>query len=87
MEKGRALPDWYLDGPDVLPGEEFYLKAFHRLSTCRLIGMSHGPIPWRDIVAYADRAGLNDRESDVLVEVIQTMDAAWLDYHKPKDPS
>ena len=49
--------------------------------------MSHGPIPWRDIVAYADRAGLNDRESDVLVEVIQTMDAAWLDYHKPKDPS
>ena len=80
------LPPWWLDGePPVFPGDEFYIDAFAKLSTCRHVGMAPGPIPWRDIVAYADRIGLDQGEAEAFSTVIMTMDAAWRGFHAEGD--
>ena len=76
--KGRALPKWYVEGPDLLGRDDWYLAAFHRLSTCRPLGFGPGPIPWRDIHRYALHAGLDRSATESFTTVIMTMDAAWL---------
>ena len=78
--KGRELPDWYVEEPCLFPGDEFYLKAFWDLSTGRMIGFAIGPIPWRDIVVYAERAQLADDVAGVFIFVMREMDAAYLKY-------
>ena len=76
--KGRGYPDWYLEGPELIGQDAFYLAAFWRLSTCRQIGMGLGPIPWRDIVDYGARVALDSREIEVLVKIVHVMDHAYL---------
>lgn len=80
IAKGRPLPDWYLDQPEIAPGDDFYLRAFNNLGTCRQIGMSVGPIPWDRCIDYAERAGLEPDLIDAFVSVIRAMDAAYLDW-------
>lgn len=85
IEKGRSPPSWYEDmEPDIHEGDDFYLKAFNELSTCRQIGSSTGPIPWRDIVAYAERAGLDEDMERIFSAVIKEMDAGYLDWIREK---
>ena len=79
-EKGRELPDWYLNSPELKSGDTFYLKAFRDLGTCRSIGMDLGPIPWFHMVHYAE---LNELEYDItlaFVEIIRVMDDAYLNW-------
>lgn len=76
--EARKLPDWYIAEPATLPGDEWYLRAFWRLSTCRQIGMGVGPIPWNCIVQYADRYGLEPAVSEMFIEVVREMDSAYL---------
>ena len=56
----------------------FYLRAFSELSTCRQVGFDAGPIPWRDVVAYADRAGLDDDNERSFVAILRELDEAYL---------
>lgn len=56
----------------------FYAAAFSELATCRQLGFGEGPIPWRDAVAYAERAGLNREGQRAFGEVIRAMDEAYL---------
>lgn len=58
------------------------MTAFHRLSTTRPIGMGNGPIPWHHIVDYADRLDLDRSNTDALVDIIQEMDGAWLEWQE-----
>ena len=76
--KGRKLPSWLEDEPQLLPGDDFYLRAFWELSTCRSSGFGIGPIPWRDIVAYADYAGMDSELVDGFVMIIRRIDAAFM---------
>lgn len=62
------------------PADGFFLEAFHHLSTCREVGMGFGPIPWRDIILYADRKGLEPDVHELFVTVIRAMDDAWLNW-------
>lgn len=76
--KGRELPTWYMEKPCLLPGDEFYLKAFWDLNTGRSVGFAVGPIPWKDIVEYAAWAKLDDDVAGVFVYVMREMDAEYL---------
>jgi len=76
--RGVPPPKFLDDEPLLLPGDEFYMTAFYRLDTCRSIGMSYGPIPWRDIVMYADREGLDSDLVQLFVYVIRSMDGEYL---------
>lgn len=78
IEKGRPLPQWVEEAPELAPGDEFYLTAFWDLSTCRDLGWGVGPIPWRDIILYADRAGLEEDTATAFVAIIRHMDTAYL---------
>lgn len=78
IEKGRKPPEWFLDCPESLPTDEFYLSAFWDLSTCRGMGMSIGPIPWHHIRDYADFAGLDPENGFAFASVIRRLDAAYL---------
>lgn len=75
LAKGRQFPEWYLEAPEELPGDEFYLTAFRDLSTGR--GPT-GQIPWRDVVEYARLQGLTDDVVRAFVEIIRTMDRTYL---------
>jgi hypothetical protein len=59
----------------------FYMKAFHDLSTCRSSGMSMGPIPWTAMVTYADRYRLDYDVAEAFVDIMRSMDAAYLVHH------
>ena len=83
-EAQREVLEDYAHEPEIAPGEVFYFEAFGDLSTCRMIGMTAGPIPWRDIVHYADRAGLDAEEAEAFTTIIRTMDRAWLDHQAEK---
>ena len=78
LDKGRDLPDWFLEEPPLLPGDQFYLDAFWDLSTCRPVGMSEGPIPWTSIVEYWRMSGLDDDTMELFVGVIRAMDAEYM---------
>lgn len=86
IKKGRALPAWYLDEPILEPGEDFYIKAFNDLNTCRPVGLSQGSIPWRDIHAYAVYNGLEEDIVEPFIEIIRDMDSAFLKRLKLKQP-
>ena len=78
IKKGRPLPQWYLDEPEVYPADYFYIKSFDDLNTCRSFGMSIGPIPWRDIIEYAHYQNLEDNFIDHFVSIIRIMDNAYI---------
>ena len=79
LRKGRELPDWYLDEPDIVPGYRFYLDAFFELSTTRNSSIDGiQPIPWHRIVDYANYARLDPDFVEHFVRVIRSLDATFL---------
>lgn len=80
IKKGRPLPEWVLEAPDLAEGDDFFLKAFWDLSTGRQVGMATGPIPWRDILQYASYSGLERDVADAFVVIIRSMDAGFMEW-------
>lgn len=86
--KGRELPKWYLEEPALYPGDDFYLTAFYRLSTCRLHqGDIPGNIPWSEIVKYSDRRKLDEDNSLLFEHVLAEMDCAYVQRYIRKQKS
>lgn len=78
LERGQPLPAWFEEEPQLAPGEEFFLRAFWELSTERQIGWASGPIPHSAILGYGERAGLESSTMGLFVQVLRSMDAAYL---------
>jgi hypothetical protein len=74
------LPDWYLNPPEPVPFEGFFLDAFDCLSTERPLapGGFMGPIPWSKIAQYADSKGLDQHTLPVFQYLIRAMDEGYL---------
>lgn len=64
-----------------------YMTAFHRLSTCRQVGMGLGPIPWNSIGEYATMQELDQEHTEALYYFIERMDAAFLDWSSKQSKS
>lgn len=77
-EKGRELPQWFLEEPVMQGADSFYMRAFWDLSSCRNIGMSTGPIPWNIIVTYGERYGLDEDTLETFIYVMRSMDREFL---------
>ena len=85
MQRERdGLPAAALDKrPELLPGLDFYLRAYHELGYDRQIGMSLGPIPWSSLDRYAAKYGIVDIDDfDVLQSHIRAMENAVYQYDK-----
>lgn len=79
QKKGRPPPDWYLAKPEIDPAEHLYLDAFWRLSTGRAMSdQVLGPIPWSDIMYFADREGFDPQMTDLFERTIMEMDNGYL---------
>lgn len=65
-----------------MPGDQFYIRAFWNLGSCRAIGMSLGPIPWTALVEYGTRAGLDDEAIEIFLEIMRHLDSAYLNYQE-----
>lgn len=76
------MPEWFLERPLLLEGEQFYLEAFWELSTERAIGWSIGPIPWRAIRSYGYDAKLDDDVLRVFCRVIRELDEVYLKWQR-----
>lgn len=62
----------------MLRGDDFYIRAFWELSSCRQFGQVVGPIPWHRIVEYARMYHLDDDLLDVFILVMRELDEAYL---------
>lgn len=69
-----------MNEPQLYPGDYFYLKAWSDLNSCRSMGMSRGPIPWKDIILYAEYSQLEYDLIEPFVLIIRTMDSAYIDW-------
>lgn len=75
------MPAWYVDCPELLPGEEFYIIAFWDLSTERgMSGSMIGSIPWSKAREYARVHGVDPSMLDPFWRIIAVMDDAYLGY-------
>lgn len=77
-------PKWIEEKPELLPGLEFYWKAFWELSTCRQVTTAEGPIPWDAMYFWAEKHDINDEEFDRFVTVLKNVDNDYLKYRQKK---
>lgn len=84
--RGVPAPEWLDEVPVLIDGDEFYLQAFNELSTCRQIGFGVGPIPWRDIIFFAEYARLDETMLPIFVRIIRAMDRVYLEWSDKKKP-
>ena len=62
------------------------MHAFWELSSCRDFGGgATGPIPWTVIMQFADRQGLDKEATDIFLEIIRSLDSAWLEYQNKRE--
>jgi len=78
--KGRELPPWFTDCPDLLPGEEFYLVSFWRLNTERQVSQGVlGRIPWSAAMDYAVKCGVAPDMLEAFWRIVSALDTAFLE--------
>lgn len=84
MESGQyqqatgKVPDWWDKCPPMVRGDDFYIRAFWELSSCRDFGMGVGPIPWHRIIQYGERKGLDRGMMEVFERVVRELDEVYL---------
>lgn len=78
------LPRWLIEKPEIPLGLEFYYRAFVDLSTCRVVGMSEGRIPWTAVNDYSIRNSLSDQDALDLWEVVAKLDMVYLEMRAAK---
>ena len=80
--RNQPLPQWFLDEPDLIPGVEWYFKAFWDLSTERQIGYTLGPIPASKVSEYGREHGLRDDTLVLFRDMMKELDRAYLKWVK-----
>jgi hypothetical protein len=85
IEKGRELPEWYLDNPEVPDDWLNFLHIFNDLSSCRQIGMTLGPIPWDAILRYCQYKEYDEETTSLVMTVMKHLDMTFMDYQKKEN--
>lgn len=74
-------PKWFFDKPELLPGQEFYINSFDRLSTTRSFGQGAvGRIPWTAVTQYAQAFELDWNEYLLFQEIILLLDTLYVEW-------
>lgn len=58
-----------------------YWASFHDMKRDRPVGMSMSFLPHSVIYDYAERAGLDSRETEAFVYVIKALDNKYISHH------
>lgn len=78
LERGVALPAWFLDEPPLIPFTEFFMKHFWVLDSERPIGWTQGRIPESKVAGYAFRLALPSDMIELFIQVILELDRDYL---------
>lgn len=78
MRSGMGVPDRIANSPEIGLGSLFYYMAFQHLSTCRRF--QGAMIAWDVIQNYADRAGCDDEQRELLTDIVMAVDAWFLTF-------
>ena len=72
------MPEWFRKQPPPVECEDFYIRAYARLSSERhYFGQEVGPIPWSKVDLYARRYGLNAAMTDFFVDLLLGLDVSY----------
>lgn len=83
LKRRAAIPSDVTGGPDLMPGLDWYLRAFEALSTTRQIATGAlGPIPWTAISEYGHRYEVTPLLFEYLAHHIAWMDAEYLKWEE-----
>lgn len=74
----QKLPAWYFEEPELLPLNEFYMRAFWELNTERPSSFTIGAIPVSKIREHGQNAGLSERLMPEFVGIVRAMDEAYI---------
>jgi len=85
--RGQPIPKFLVPPPLVTPEDQFYLSGFWELSTCRQFGFGIGPIPWGEVIRFAQFAGLDDHLTGVFLRTIRAMDTVYMEWWSKKNKS
>lgn len=80
LAKGRELPEWFTNAPEIPEGAEIFFQHFYDLTTCRQYGDQPGPIPWLATAQYADHHGYVGSAKEIVIQVIREMDNTYLEW-------
>jgi hypothetical protein len=86
LQDGIPIPDRIKNQPELLPGLELYLNAFHDLSSCRQVGMGVGFIPFTAVLEYARWHGFDKAHSEDLHYHISCLDSAYVSWANKRRP-
>lgn len=79
FEVTGVMPTGLIERPQLRWHNRFYLESFYVLSNSRPIGMSAGPIPVSEVLAYCQMHGdFNPSERLRFLEVIRSLDAEYM---------
>lgn len=78
IRKGRELPDWAKDVPDLEFPETFFLDSFWYLHTERNYELA--TIPFSKIDEYGIKKGLDDVIRKCFIDIIMMTDIAFINY-------
>lgn len=81
IERNVEPPRWFFDKPELLPGQEFYIDSFDRLTSCRqLISGAVGRIPWTALVLYAETYELGWEDFLLFQSIIGLLDTYYIEW-------
>lgn len=78
------MPDKIVNAPALQDGLSLYYAGFWALTTCRMIGMGEGPIPWTAVEMYCESNGIYASQRADFHYHISEMDEAYLEYRAGK---
>ncbi len=79
IQNREPIPERIQNAPELLPWLGLYFEAFLRLDSER----SEAPIPWSKILAYAERCGYDEEQTDCLIHYVRALEPV-IDGHRSK---
>lgn len=78
-------PSRILNAPELLPGLDFYMQAFNRLTASRQLGHGCiGAIPYPAISLYCKDEGIDGDLREELFYHVEHLDAAYIRWQNEK---
>ena len=78
------IPEKILNAPELYLGLELYYTGFLDLSSSRSFGFAEGPISILSMIAYCDRFGFDNEQTEDFVYHISRLDNAYLKHRAEK---
>lgn len=82
QEASGVKPKALVDRPALQPQNRLFLEAFYDLNPSRQIGMTIGPIPCSEVLAYVQLLGDYTADERLrLLRIVRRLDSAYMEFN------